>query len=373
VVAGRSKSAEIHDALAHHLRQEAPGWSVTTWASGRAALAAAVLALGIDWPRVAVPGYVCPAVPMALRHAGAEPVYVDCVEGSLGFDVADLHRRIESGTLHAAVVPLTYGQVDRPLAAIPSGLPVILDAAYLGGAELPAAAADERVRSVVWSFNFKTLTGVGGGVLLRRDPGQGAVPGPRLRTEELRRLANYTLRAILRERIPRFLPGARRPQPIDDGRARGPQPMAMGAMSTLQAAVALTQWRRRRELRRRVRDTNASLETILGSAPHADEVRLLPGGPFPHLLPLTATGAAEDRRAFAQALRLALHRRGIQTEDPYPMPTSDVVLERAQEIRETLILVPCGASLRPALVARIGAALAESLVEAAGAVGERAA
>jgi len=307
---------------------------------------------------------------MALRCAGAEPVYVDCAEGSLGFDAAGLRRLHERGALHAVVLPLTYGQVDQPLAAIPSGLPIILDAAYLGGAELPAAASDDRVQSVVWSFNFKTLTGVGGGVLLRRDPWPRTVLGPRLRAIELRRLANYALRAVFKERIPRIFPGARRPQPIDEGRPREPQTMAVGPLSTLQASVVLAQWRRRRGLRRRIHENNAYLETTLRSAPHADAVRLLPGGPYPHLMPLMATGAAESRRAFAHGLRLALHRRGIQTEDPYPLPTLDFALERSQHVREALVLVPCGASLAPANIAQIGASLAEGLVEAARAVGE---
>jgi dTDP-4-amino-4,6-dideoxygalactose transaminase len=337
---GDASREELRRALA---RAAGEGWSVALMSSGRAALARAIPLMGLTNRRVAVPAYACPAVPSAVRAAGAEPIAVDVKPDSIRFDPDALTRADVAGVVAAN----TYG-LDQDFEALrdwAGARPVIEDAAYRVG-------RPPRGDSAIWSFNFKALTGVGGGVLLSRkflaDP-----PGPRARPGELARFLDYGARGVAGHRIPRFLPGAQPPG------SSGPNPHtqipAPGPMSNLQAAIALAQWHRRAEIER---DQRENVRAIKGAIDGAVGLAPLDEAPFPHLVPLVVRVGAEYLDRAVLRTRRLLHHGGIQTEEPYPVPDG---FPNAQDLARRLVLVPCHAAIAP----RVRDRLAETVAEAA--------
>jgi dTDP-4-amino-4,6-dideoxygalactose transaminase len=72
------------------------GWTAGWYGSGTMALAAAVSAArarcGVERPKVALAAYGCPDLVSAILFAGAEPLFIDLVDGGLGMDTAQLGR-----------------------------------------------------------------------------------------------------------------------------------------------------------------------------------------------------------------------------------------------------------------------------------------
>src|SRR5207249_2205132 len=145
-----------------------PGWSVFPLSSARYGLSLAVQHLGLSGKRVAVPGYVCPAVLTGLRHAGADPVAIDCRPCSFRFDPVCLNKACQARAVDAILAANTYG-LDQDFTFLRSlQLPILEDAAYQAGRldRVDGMPCGTRGHVGVWSFNFKVLTGIGGGILL---------------------------------------------------------------------------------------------------------------------------------------------------------------------------------------------------------------
>lgn len=352
---GRQGDKE-RDLLTAAMSSTFDGWSVQPLASGRSAIACAVRALGLRGGRIAVPAYVCPAVVAGLGAAPATAVPIDCSESSTRFDRALLADAVRSGSIDAVLAANTYG-IDQDLPWLATvGLPVIEDAAYQVGRIAPdGRPCGTRANAGVLSFNFKTLTGVGGGVLLTRERLNVETPRASDRIGERVRFVNYAARAVLRHRIPAFLPGAEAPPANSANAPRHDRaPVACGAMSELQAAVAYIQWQRRIELiNAQTRNAKAVVEAVSVAG---EAVPMIGAGAASHLVPALAKSASDAHR-----LRVALHKCGVQTENPYPMIwDGGQSFPNAESIARRLVLIPCNASLDASQIERISRAIRDA-------------
>jgi dTDP-4-amino-4,6-dideoxygalactose transaminase len=339
------------------LAEAVPGRQPLPVRSARYGLALAVRALGLGGCRIAVPGYLCPAVLTGLQAAPATAVPVDTRPGSAHFDAEALRKAAEDGAIDAVLAPATYG-LDPDFDALRDlGLPVIEDAAYQAGRlDAGGKPCGGRGDAGVWSFNFKALTAVGGGILwlpaeLAEKAERDLAPADE---SDLRPALGYAVRALLRHRIPRRLPGFAPPAPPSPEIRPALRAPRRGPMSEVQAALALAQWHRRDDLataqRLRSRQLAAAVARRRGLA-------LLPGQPpdgAVHLLPVLARDAEAALRA-----RRILYAAGVQTEEPYPVPF-DAPLPNARALAARLFLVPAGPALGAAQIARIAAALEEA-------------
>lgn len=352
------------------LEHAVPGRRPLPVRSARFGIALAVRALGLARRRIAVPGYVCPAVLTGLRTAPAEAVPIDCLPGSTRFDPAALADAAAAGRIDAVLAPNTYGadQDFEALGALAAlGLPVIEDAAYQAGREDAAGqACGGRGAAGVWSFNFKALTAAGGGVLwLPADQlarAEQELTPARSATESRALFLDYALRGVLRHRIPGFLPGFAPPHPAGTAAA---EPRAAlqagreGIMSELQAALAYAQWRQRDGLAAAQR---ARARQLAGALARCAALTLLPGlapdGAI-HLLPVLVRTAPDAAPAAVLRARRILHAAGVQTEEAYPI-LFDAPLPNARALAARLFLVPAGPALGARQLARIASALEEA-------------
>lgn len=334
--------------------------------SARFGLALAVRGLGLARRRIAVPGYVCPAVLTGLRLAPAEAVAIDCLPGSTRFDPEALRRAAAAGEIDAVLAPNTYG-ADQDFAALAAlGLPVIEDAAFQAGlSDGDGRPCGGRGAAGVWSFNFKALTAAGGGVVwlppdLLARAAEELTPA-RSGTESRRLFLNYAVRGVLRHRIPGFLPGFEAPRPVaPDGGSRAVlQAPREGVMSEVQAALAYSQWRRRDVL---AAEQRARAREIAGALARCPALALLPDlapDGAVHLVPiLVRTAPGRVQEAVLRARRL-LHAAGVQTEEAYPIPF-EAPLTHARALATGLFLVPAGPALGARQLARIAAVLEEA-------------
>ena len=339
--------------------------------TGRAGLVAVLEALGVRGGRAIVPAYVCPAVLAALASAEVAPVFVDVERDSFRFDADALGRQLQAAQADVIIAANTYGHDQDFRMLAKTGLPVIDDAAYQGGLPPRSAAPTPGTRGTVgiWSFNFKALAGIGGGLVVagRGSEGQlyvgaGDRPGPRVRSRDLRLLTAYLARSMFRERIPRFLPGATLPgaDSAMEASTRAYEATA-GSMSLLQASIALSLWRRQRRVQARYMAANALLETTIAESGIAGLVRRIPGGPYPHQYPMVVAEALADPSMVAMRLRQELHARGVQTEEPYPVPAPIVeVCPNAASLRNRLVLLPVSAGYGDHVYRHVASALTEA-------------
>ncbi len=332
------------DTLTQELQAFAPsGWRPHLLASARYGLALAVKALGVA--RVAVPGYICPAALTGLRAGGAEIVVVDCATSSLRFDAQKLRETVRAGRVDAILAANTYG-LDQDYALLTSlGLPVIEDAAYQAGYE----SCGFRGAAGVWSFNFKAITGVRGGVLWLKSGNvtpnfKDIIPKTK---DELPLFVNYALRAIAGDYLPKGLGGAAPPSPETETEVRAVlQEMRAGAMSELQAGIGLAQWRRRSQLVARQQENTrilenavASCQTLVALGDTTDHTKV-------HLFPVLVNAPLEQALESVYRVRCSLYERGVQTETHYPMLLGGPEeLPNAHALAARLVLVPCNASL----------------------------
>lgn len=357
---GRSHHGrQLQDALA----AVAPGYHVYLLSSARFGLAAAIRQLRLDRPRVAVPAYVCPAVITAITKAGGQPVYVDVEPGSIGYDRAEIEARVSRREVDAIIGANTYG-LDQDYEHLNRlSLPVIEDAAYQSGRQVGPAGVPCGLRAPagVWSFNFKALTAIGGGVLFARSalPELAQLPPPGLNFPMLRRYAEYFLRSVGRARIPKSLPGATPPGPTDFTFVRESlKQLCATRMTELQAALALAQWHRREELFAIQAAHSRSLADQLRLAAGLSLLRGQAEQVMPHLFPVLLPAGKSDVGAAVLAFRQAMHEHSVQTEDTYPILAGKrAEFPNAYDLAERMVLIPCNASLRPADLRQVGTAL----------------
>ncbi|MHC4924366.1 MAG: DegT/DnrJ/EryC1/StrS family aminotransferase [Planctomycetota bacterium] len=332
------------------------GWAPHLVCAGRTAMARGLQALGLKGKPVAVPAYACPAVWTGVEAAGCTVVRVDVQPRSFGYDLDALRGLVESGAVAGIVATATYG-ADQDLASLRSlGVPLLDDAAYRATDALPIPGT--RGDAGLWSFRFKALCGVAGGVLWLPDDVEIAMPGPGPLPGEWKRFLNYSGRSLSRHGTPKHMGGAAEPQRGVPTRIRAVHKVFRDApMSGLQAAVVREQWHRRGELGER---SSSNRKRILAAAGRRGDLQLPEGEGtvYPHVLPLMHTADADAVEDQVYNLRLALHAGGVQTEDPYPVGREgDEEFPNATDLAKRLVIVPCGAGLKTAEAERVARAL----------------
>lgn len=343
-----------------------PGWEPFLLSSGRQAITLAARHLGLEGRKIAVPAYVCPAVLMALRSAQALPVPIDCEYESIRFNgnhlVQAVYRNIVDGVLAAN----TYG-LDQDYGLLAQlRVPVIEDAAYQAGcrAGIDNQYCGFRSDAGVWSYNFKALAGVGGGILwlkkgvsISSSPGGCASAGLR----EVFWFFNLMLRSVGRNRIPRFLPGARNPPAEwDQGRATPLAKTNRSHMSELQSAVILAQWQSRDEIAAIQRYNS---EVLADAVSESTSFSLMTDrvNTSVHFFPFLIKQHLRDESTSVAWVRKFLFDRGIQTESPYPfLWQNSTNFQNTRDLTSRLLIVPCNASIRKREIHYIARAITDA-------------
>lgn len=344
------------DGYLNHLKKEIQTFvgnrRVYLLSSGRFGVFAAIKQLGLMHPRIAVPAYVCPSVLAAIRQAEAEPIFVDVEEHSIRFHRDALTRAIQQSRIDAILAPNTYG-FDQDFQLLKDcGLPVIEDAAYQAGYKAQDSDRPCGLRGPVgvWSFNFKALTSVGGGVLVSREPVRDLenLVHPYLNRSLASRYVNYLLRSILRTAIPKRLPGARPPTSYD---LREIRPsllhLSQSGMSNLQAAIALAQWKNREAIFDRQFQNAKMLQEVVAENPVLSLLKNQEKGAVVHLFPILLNVSASHQNEAVLEFRQFLYQQSIQTETPYPIGhVQPDTHPSVYTLFSRLILLPCNASLK---------------------------
>jgi perosamine synthetase len=151
----------------------APAVALSSWAGG--ALAALAYA-GVRGQTVLCPSNTFMATPLAIRAAGATPVFVDCTREDLCLAAKDLEAKIDRHRPRACVLVHIGGHLafasDR-IATIcrQAGVFLLEDCAHAAGASWrgrrPGTFGDAGVYSL---YATKTISTGEGGVLVSRDP-----------------------------------------------------------------------------------------------------------------------------------------------------------------------------------------------------------
>lgn len=320
--------------------------------SGRFGVLAAIKQLGLPHPRIAVPAYVCPSVIEAIRQAGAEPVFIDIEENSIRFHRDALTRMIQQGRIDAILAPNTYG-LDQDFCFLTDcGLPVIEDAAYQAGYKAQDSDGPCGLRCPVgiWSFNFKALTSVGGGVLFSNKPISELenLPHPYLDRSLASRYVNYLIRSILRTAIPKSLPGGRPPTSYNLQEIRQSLLyLSQTGMSNLQAAIALAQWKNRMTIFDRQIQNAKMLQEVVAENPVFSLLKNQEKGAMVHLFPILLNVSASHQNEAVLEFRQFLYQQSIQTETPYPVGhVRPDTYASVYNLVSKMILLPCNASLK---------------------------
>lgn len=339
-----------------------PGWSALLVASGREALRLAIETLGLRGRRLGVPAYVCPSVLTSARAAAAVIVPIDCAAGSFTFDPLALQHAVDARQIDGIIATSTYG-FDQDFDYLRTlGLPIIDDAAYQSGrVDRFGRPCGTRGDAGIWSFNFKALKGLGGGVLLLPAT-SAAIPAidtaPRL--ADVSRWLNYATRSMMRFHIPRSIAPFRA---ADSAASIRPAwlTLPLGAMAPLQVAVNLAQWRRRAELQRT--ETLARV-AVLSAISRSETFATIDGAEAgTHLVPVVVNqcAAASDVAEAVTSTRQFLYHAGIQTETAYPVLLGPApAVAHASELASRLFLLPCSSSLNPRATDRLRVALARA-------------
>ncbi|MGH9928240.1 MAG: DegT/DnrJ/EryC1/StrS family aminotransferase [Pyrinomonadaceae bacterium] len=361
-IASGGRSHHFRRRLRLELQTEAPGRIPLLISSARYGISLAARMLALEGRRVAVPGYVCPAVLTGLRAARVEAVAIDCLPASIRFDPDALGYGIAADGIAGVLAANTYG-FDQDFSLLSKlGVPVIEDAAYqsgcteAGGSRLCGTRGDVGV----WSFNFKALTAIGGGVLfvpgeILTDSCGSALSG----TSEIVRFINYAARSIGRHHIPASFSGTVAPRPaLENGARNGLLEIREGPMSELQAAVSLAQLESRERLAEIQMCNSSYLADVIARCDALTTLSDYGSQTMVHLFPVLVRARLEDAPAAVYKIRCFLHARGVQTETPYPVLLgSGEALPNSHELATRMILVPCNASLGDKQMHLIGAAL----------------
>jgi perosamine synthetase len=150
-----------------------PAVAMSGWAGG--ALAALEFA-GVRGEAVLCPSNTFIATPLAIRKAGARPVFVDCRRDDLCMSFEDFEAKAQRHDPRAAVLVHIGGHIAFDVEAIAAycadnGIFLIEDCAHAHGASWngrrPGAWGDAGVYSL---YATKTISTGEGGVLVSRDP-----------------------------------------------------------------------------------------------------------------------------------------------------------------------------------------------------------
>jgi dTDP-4-amino-4,6-dideoxygalactose transaminase len=145
--------------------------ALSSWSG--AALAALDFA-GVDGATVLCPSNTFMATPLAIRHAGAEPVFVDCNREDLCMSFEDFERKAEQHRPRAAVIVHIGGHVAFDVERIADycrdhGIFLLEDCAHAHGAgwngKRPGSWGDAGAYSL---YATKTISTGEGGVLVSR-------------------------------------------------------------------------------------------------------------------------------------------------------------------------------------------------------------
>lgn len=339
------------------------GWSVALLASGRYALKLAIEFSGLSGRRLAVPAYVCPAVLVAARAAGTTVVAIDCDAESFKFDRAALKYAVDSRQVDGILATNTYG-LDQDFVFLRQlGLPIIDDAAYQAGRiDRNGEPCGTRGCAGVWSFNFKAMSGLGGGVLLL--PNGAAATGPSdapRRSTDFRRWLNYSARSLMRHHVPKFLAPFRASEPSTSLRPAW-LTMTNGMMSRLQIAVNLAQWHKRSASSRAEAEARDGLIRETAGSDVFTTVRGSEDGT--HFVPVLVDKLVGDPVAAVANVRRSLYADGVQTESAYPvLPGPRTAVSNAAALASRLFLLPCHSGLEETQVGRIQLALRRAATE----------
>ncbi len=237
-----------------------------SFASGRVALYAIMRALGIgadDEVLLQVPTHI--VVPNAIRHAGAQPVYVDCVPDNWNLDLEHAARQVTPRT-RALLVQHTFG-IPADLDAIlrfadEHGLVLIEDCVHALGATWRGRQVGSFGRAAFFSTEeTKMISTTMGGMVVTDDDalierirayqGTCSWPSRRLICRYLVKLIAYHL--LTEPRVHRMARAAYEalgeaqplPRPTSSEELRGGwRPELEQRLSNAQAAVGLRQLRR---------------------------------------------------------------------------------------------------------------------------------
>lgn len=320
--------------------------------SGTAALSAAIESSGLRGRRVAVPAYVCPDVLVAIKAQQAQPVFVDIAEHGLAFDCDALSQLCSRGLIDGMVVPSAYGS-NLPWARLAAtGLPIVDDAAYQAGLFDPETGQFCGVRGVsgIWSFNFKSMTSLSGGILFSSAGSHAQVARKisRINKHDLLLLINRLIRAIMRSYIPKWMGGAEAPIRYSyelNSSVHLETKKLKQDPTQLAIAIARWSWRNRGVELGVIEQNNCALRDC---AKQLDTLIPADSGTFTRVFPfLPNASLARQNEQIAYRVRMALYEAGIQTKDPYPLLLSgEEQYPNASFLARNLILVPCGSALR---------------------------
>ena len=157
------------------------GTTATAFFRGRDALAAGLRALKVEGGEVICQAFTCVSVPLAIRAAGATPVFAD-IDDSLNLAADSLEKKISSRTRavilqHTFGVPADLGKILPLLKA--RGIPLLEDCAHALGARWEGKGVGSFGEAAIFSFGQgKVLAGAGGGVLILAAAGERSLTSP---------------------------------------------------------------------------------------------------------------------------------------------------------------------------------------------------
>ena len=141
--------------------------------SGTAALHLSLLALGIGpEDAVIVPALTYVATANAARYCGAHVVFCDIDQLTWQMDIEDCKRvyeRIRYGYRRVVVIPVHLYDSTVPLAALPSDLIVVEDAAHAPGADCDHQRVGSLGRAAAFSFYASKVIACGEGGMVTTD------------------------------------------------------------------------------------------------------------------------------------------------------------------------------------------------------------
>src|SRR3989338_144038 len=154
------------------IRKKTLSKEVMLFDSGTSAIYAALKTLKLkEGNLVAVPSFICRAVPRAIVAAGCIPFFID-IDDEYGVDYNSLKKAIKTRKIKAAIIVYQYGKVPSNTKKIISlcrqnNIKVIEDAAVTGLYETSFGLTGTLGDVSIISFNIgKLITGLGGGALI---------------------------------------------------------------------------------------------------------------------------------------------------------------------------------------------------------------
>lgn len=333
--------------------------AVIATSSGRTALTLALRALRAGHPgrsEVVIPSYACLALLDAVLAAGLEPVYCD-VGPDLVASLASVQPALSSRTLALVIVHLGGQRVPdtealstaaREVGAVP-----IEDLCQALGGRIGDRVWGWQASMAFYSFGLgKNLMATAGGVLVARYAGDQVRREAKRLGDEDPRWSRERLTHVLRAHL-----GPVRPFPL---RPPTPRPAFVAShgfnrMSPLDAGLVRTQLRRLSSV---LAARRANAERLIEALPRGVEVA---GRSSEHVW--TKFSVVVRTRNAASALRAALLRQGVETEDMYvPLHLRDVgrpwargPLPESERLWERTFNLPVRPSLTSAQVVYIGA------------------